>query len=130
MDDLPLGLKSDAGADTIFKELSEHFTVKSLGAARIILGMEAKYSQENGELVLKQPQFIMKLFSKFEQNGAYAVRNPIYEGQDLTPDESHPVLKEPTLYRKLVGSLLYVYATRPEISYTISVLSQYLDQPR
>ncbi|CAI5734626.1 unnamed protein product [Peronospora farinosa] len=131
VDDLLIGCKSDAEADTIYKELSEHFTVKSLGAARFILGMEVNYSQEKGELVLKQSQFIMKVVSKFKQNEAYAVRNPICAGQDLTPDESHPVVKDITSYRKLVGSLLYITnATRPDISYAMSVLSQYLDQPR
>ncbi|CAI5731220.1 unnamed protein product [Peronospora farinosa] len=131
VDDLLIGCKSDAEADTIYKELSEHFTVKSLGAARFILGMEVNCSQEKGELVLKQSQFIMKVVSKFKQNEAYAVRNPICAGQDLTPDESHPVVKDITSYRKLVGSLLYISnATRPDISYAMSVLSQYLDQPR
>ena len=41
------------------------------------------------------------------------------------------MLKDSTSYRKLVGSLLYIAnATRPDISYAMSVLSQYLDQPR
>ncbi|RMX62725.1 hypothetical protein DD238_007957 [Peronospora effusa] len=73
----------------------------------------------------------MKLVLKFKQNEAYAVRNPICAGQVLTPNESHPVVKEITSYRKLVGSLLYIAnSTRPDISYAMSVLSQYLDQPR
>ena len=105
--------------------------MKSLGAVRFMFGMEVNYEQEKGELVLKQSQFIMKLVSKFEQKGAYAVRNPICAGQDLTPDESHPVLKDITSYRKLVGSLLYIAnATRTDISYGMTVLWQYLDQPR
>ncbi|RMX64252.1 hypothetical protein DD238_005830 [Peronospora effusa] len=85
--------------DTIFEESSEHFAVKSLEAARFIMSME------------------------FEKNGAYAIRNPICPSQDLTPDESHPVVKDITSYRKLVGSLLYIAnATRPNISYAMSVL--------
>ncbi|RMX69214.1 hypothetical protein DD238_003777 [Peronospora effusa] len=72
-------------------------------------------------------QFIMKVVSKFKQNEAYAVRNPICAGQDLTPDESHPVVRDITSYRKLVGSLLYIAnSTRPDISYAMSVLLQYL----
>ncbi|CAI5731226.1 unnamed protein product [Peronospora farinosa] len=103
VDDLLIGCKSDAEADTIYKELSEHFTVKSLGAARFILGMEVNCSQEKGELVLKQSQFIMKVVSKFKQNEAYAVRNPICAGQDLTPDESHPVVKDITSIIAVLG---------------------------
>ena len=76
VDDLLIGCKSDAEVDTIFKDLSEHFTVKSLGAARFILGMEVNYSQEKGELVLIQSEFLMKLVSKFEQSGALCSTQP------------------------------------------------------
>ena len=73
----------------------------------------------------------MKLILKFEQNRAYAVHNPIYAGQDLTPGESHPVLKDITSYRKSVDSSMYLSnATRPDIICAMSVLSQYLYQPR
>ena len=66
----------------------------------------------------------MKLVSKFKQCEEYAVRNSICAGQDLAPDESHPVLKESTSYRKLVGSLLYIAnATRPDIILKIGMKS-------
>ena len=58
-----MGMNSEL-EDTIFKELPVHFTVKSLGAARFILGMEGDYSQEKDELVLKHFQIIVKLVSK------------------------------------------------------------------
>ena len=55
VDDLLIGCKSDAEVDKIINDLSEHFTVKSLGAARFILCMEMNYSREQGELVLNSP---------------------------------------------------------------------------
>ena len=128
VDDILIGCKSNAEADGIYKELTAHFSVKSLGAARFILGMEVNYSLEKGELVLKQTQFIKKMITDFEQDGAYEVRSPIIAGQDLTPTDSQCDFKNSTLYRKLRGSLIYIAnATRPDISYTMSVLSQYLD---
>ena len=35
-----------------------------------------------------------------------------------------------TLYRKLIGCLLYLTHTRPELSYAVSVTSRYMDQPQ
>ena len=93
--------------------------------------MDVRYLKEKGRLMLIQIQFISKLVSKFQQNEAYAVRNPICAGQDLTPNELHPALKYSTSYRRALGSLPYIAnASRPDISYAISWLSQYLDTPQ
>ncbi|XP_057844560.2 secreted RxLR effector protein 161-like [Cryptomeria japonica] len=39
-------------------------------------------------------------------------------------------LVDPTIYRKLVGSLIYATTTRPDISFAIGVLSRFMQQPR
>jgi hypothetical protein len=51
--------------------------------------------------------------------------------QDLSPDDTHKPVHDKTVYRELIGSLLYVAnSTRPDICLATSVLSQYLEQPR
>jgi hypothetical protein len=47
----------------------------------------------------------------------------------LSRDEGS-LLPDPTIYRRLIGKLLYLTFTRPDISYSISKLSQFMDQPR
>ncbi|POM81571.1 Hypothetical protein PHPALM_436 [Phytophthora palmivora] len=83
--------------------------------------MGIDYSPNKAELLLKQTQFITKMLEKFDQGNAHAVRNPLIVGQDLTPSDDHPILKSCTVYRELIGSLLYIAnATRPDISYAMS----------
>lgn len=82
-------------------------------------------------MVVKQTQFITKLLERFGQVSAHGVRNPMVIGQDLSPSDKHGVCTDKNKYRELIGSMLYVAnATRPDIGYVLSILSQYLDTPR
>ena len=47
----------------------------------------------------------------------------------LTSDEGGP-LTDPTLYRRLIGKLLYLTITQPDITYVVNQLSQFLSAPR
>ena len=47
----------------------------------------------------------------------------------LTPTGGKP-LSNPSLYRRLVGSLVYLTVTHPDISYAVHQVSQYLSAPR
>ncbi|KAI4365651.1 hypothetical protein MLD38_021617 [Melastoma candidum] len=43
---------------------------------------------------------------------------------------SSPLLEDPARYRRLVGRLIYLNVTRPEISYSLHVLAQFMQAPR
>jgi hypothetical protein len=57
--------------------------------------------------------------------GAKPTKIPMEADLVLTPAGSSP-LHEPARYRRLVGKLIYLTITRPEIAYTVNTLSQFM----
>ena len=56
------------------------------------------------------------------------VSTPIDPNHKLCADSGNPVNKE--IYQRLVGRLIYLCHTRPDISYAVSVVSRYMHDPR
>ncbi|XP_021744832.1 uncharacterized protein LOC110710799 [Chenopodium quinoa] len=54
---------------------------------------------------------------------------PIEQNYTLAKLES-PLISDPEMYRRLVGHLIYLYFTRPDLAYAVHILSQFMQQPR
>lgn len=55
------------------------------------------------------------------------VDTPLAAREVLVSDGSH--FRDPTLYRSLVGDLQYLIITRPDLSYAVNVVSQFIHSP-
>ena len=119
--------------------LNTHFKIKDLGEMRYFLGLEIARSKDG--IMVSQRKFALDLISDFGLAGTKPVGTPLevnqrftsqdfdmsYEAQDTHEDI---VLDDPTGYQKLVGKLLYLTMTRPDISYAVQNLSQFMHKPK
>ena len=111
-----------------FKDfLSQQFEMKDLGHFSYFLGLEITHSTD--ELYITQAKYASELLSRAELTDSKIVDTPVELNAHLTPSGGKP-LSNPSLYRCLVGSLVYLIITRPDISYVIHQVSQYLFAPR
>ncbi|EOY13770.1 Cysteine-rich RLK (RECEPTOR-like protein kinase) 8 [Theobroma cacao] len=71
----------------------------------------------------------LDILEEFGLLGAKPVSTPIDYKHKISKTEKKDHLLDSTVYRQLRGKLLYLTLTRPDISYVVHVLSQYMDKP-
>eukprot|EP00253_Pinus_taeda_P001656 PITA_01656 len=109
------------------KMLEVEFEMKDLGLMHYYLGLEV--SQRPGEIYLGQGKYIIKLLRKFGMMDSKPVVTPMITNIKKLR-RSNSSLVYPTSYRQLVGSLMYLVNTRPDICFTVNILSQFQLEPR
>lgn len=113
--------------DEVKKGLDTAFTIKDLGTLKYFLGIEVMRTSSG--TFLSQKKYIKDIITSVGLEDSRAVSTPLPTNLKLSTDVGVP-LSEPTVYRKLVGRLLYLGITRPDLSYSIQHLSQFLSCPR
>jgi hypothetical protein len=101
--------------------------MKDLGPLSYFLGLEISSSSDG--YYLTQAKYISDLLSRANLIDSKIVDTPTELNTRLTPDDGEP-LRDFTLYRHLVGSLVYLTVTRPDISYAVHQVSQFMAAPR
>eukprot|EP00268_Persea_americana_P067868 TRINITY_DN9389_c0_g1_i14.p1 TRINITY_DN9389_c0_g1~~TRINITY_DN9389_c0_g1_i14.p1 ORF type:complete len:382 (-),score=56.41 TRINITY_DN9389_c0_g1_i14:482-1627(-) len=107
--------------------LHESFHMKDLGPLNYFLGLEVHQFAKG--IVLHQHKYALDLIEMAGLQGSAPVNTPVEVNVKLQQDSGDPLF-DPTLYRRLVGSLIYLTITRPDISYAVNLVSQFMTDPR
>ena len=119
---------SDSGDIQRFKEyLNICFHMKDLGRLKYFLGVEV--ARGPAGFVLCQRKYALDIISETGLLGARPAAVPLEQNHRLALSTSNE-LDDPELYRRLVGRLIYLCFTRPDLSYSVHVLSQFMQKPR
>jgi Reverse transcriptase (RNA-dependent DNA polymerase) len=115
-------------------QMRQVWTISELGTARFIVGIAVTWDRTTQTVALSQTALIDKIIEQFGQKDAHPVSAPLEPGSKLRRTDRQSMSSEDQLqlnklpYRSLVGCLLYLaILTRPDISYVVQQLSQYLD---
>jgi hypothetical protein len=111
------------------RALTSKFEMKDLGMMHYFLGLEVW--QRTDEIFLSQGKYTVEILKKFGMTDCKSM--PTMMGMDLkkmnkASTDSGEIY--PHLYQKLIGSLMYLVNTRPDICYAVNVLSQFMSQLR
>ncbi|GJY98317.1 putative RNA-directed DNA polymerase [Tanacetum coccineum] len=109
------------------EELDKRFSIKDLGALKYFLGIEVARTSEGH--VLSQRKYILDILEDYGFQGCQPSPFPFEQNLILDKRDKEPKV-DAGRYRRLIGRLLYLQATRPDIAYSVNVLSQFIADPR
>jgi hypothetical protein len=127
VDDIIISGSDSTGIADLKTYLNKHFHTKDLGALRYFLGIEVAHSSQG--IFLSQRKYVLDLLSKTGLLGARPTDTPMDSTVKLD-DEHGELFSDVGQYRRLVGKLIYLTVTRPDITYAVGVVSQYMHAPR
>jgi Reverse transcriptase (RNA-dependent DNA polymerase) len=106
--------------------LAKEFKMKDLGELCYFLGIEVARSKKG--VVLLQQRYVLDLLSDTGMLGCKPANTPIDPNHKLSGGRGNQMEKDQ--YQRLVGRLIYLAHTRPDIFYAVSVVSRYMHDPR
>jgi len=127
VDDLIIIGDSDADIFDSKKLLKQKFEMKDLGELCYFLGIEVIQSPKG--IWLLQRQYALNKLFEYGMTSCKPISIPLEQKMKLSADE-RDLVEDTTMYRRIMGSLIYMTITRPDFSYVVGVVSQFMQTPR
>ena len=118
VDDIVFGATIDARAIEFSKEVKKEFKMSMVGKLTYFLGLQVK--QRKGGIFISQEKNAQNIGKKFALDSKKHASTLMNSSTKLNVDSSG-VEVSPTLHRSIIGSSLYLTASRPDIAFSMGV---------
>ncbi|XP_023875967.1 uncharacterized mitochondrial protein AtMg00810-like [Quercus suber] len=125
--DVLIACNDKAEVDRFKVMLDDKFKLKDLGDLKYFLGLEVARSDK--VIALCQRKYTLEVLNDAGLLGCKSAKTPMKHNLKLSKIEGEE-LKDPSHYRRLMGKLLYLTITRPDITFAVHKLNQFMSKPR
>ena len=126
VDDIILTGNHEEKIDLLKKLLSKEFEIKDLGNLKYFLGMEIARSKKG--IAVSQRKYVLDLLNETGMLGCKPAETPMDSTVKLEESDGSPPVDKGR-YQRLVGKLIYLSHTRPDIGFSVSMVSQFMNNP-
>ena len=126
MDDIIIGGQNESEINHIKTKLQTEFKIRDLGKLKYFLGIEI--ARNSSGIHISQRKYASEIVEVTGLLACKPVVTPMEQNTKLLSDSSEQ-LSNPAFYRKLIGKLIYLTITRPDLNFAVGVLSQFMEKP-
>ena len=106
--------------------LKKKFEMTDLGHLHYFLGLQVLQSKEG--ISLSQSKYVCDLLCHFHMEDCKSTPSPFHFGVKLSVTCTSPEV-DATLYHQLVGKLLYLTHTHPDLSFVVGLVARFMQNP-
>jgi hypothetical protein len=126
VDDL-IYTENDVGLMIEFKEsMKEKFAMTDLGKMKYFLGIEVTQCEQG--IFIQQHKYGLEVLKRFGMEDCNKVCSPIVPGCKLVKNEVGKAANL-TEYKQMIGCLMYMLATRPDMAFSVCLAARYMERP-
>ena len=126
VDDLLVTSNNQLEVQNFMEEMKNQFEMSGLGEMNYFLGLEV-YQSKDG-IFFNQEKYAHEVLKKYRMGNCKSAPTPLVQNMKLSKEDGAEKI-DASLYRSLIGSLLYLTASRPDLMYSASLLSRFMQSP-
>jgi hypothetical protein len=127
VDDIIFGSTNQDFCEEFRKMMANEFEMSMIGELSYFLGLQIK-QLKNG-IFMSQGKYIKDMLKKFGMEDAKGISTPMGTNGSLDSDISGNVVDQ-KMYRSMIGSLLYVTTSRPDVKFSVCMCARFQASPR
>ncbi|KAK2442550.1 hypothetical protein QL285_013736 [Trifolium repens] len=127
VDDIIFGATNEKMCEEFSNLMQSEFEMSMMGELRFFLGLQIKQLEEG--IFISQEKYVKDLLKKYKMNESKIMSTPMHPSTSLDKDEKGKNVSEKE-YRGMIGSLLYLTASRPDIVFSVGLCARFQSAPK
>ncbi|GJV59374.1 retrovirus-related pol polyprotein from transposon TNT 1-94 [Tanacetum coccineum] len=127
VDDIIFGLTCQDMCDVFTKIMHDEFEMSMMGELNFFLGLQIKQMEDG--IFFNQSKYIKEILKKFGLEESKLMKTPMTSDNKLTKDKECESV-DSTKCRGMIGSLLYLTASRPDIMFSVCLCARFQEDPK
>ncbi|GJZ45075.1 putative ribonuclease H-like domain-containing protein [Tanacetum coccineum] len=127
VDDIIFGSTKKSLCTDFEQIMHKRFQMSSIGELTFFLGLQVKQKEDG--IFISQDKYVGEILKKFSFSSIRTASTPMETNKALTKDEDGEDV-DVHLYRSMIGSLMYLTSSRPDIMFSVCACSRFQVQPK
>ncbi|GJV25047.1 retrovirus-related pol polyprotein from transposon TNT 1-94 [Tanacetum coccineum] len=127
VDDIIFGSTCQDMCDEFAKIMHDEFEMSMMGELKFFLGLQIKQMEDG--IFFNQSKYIKEMLKKFGLEDSKPMKTLMSSDTKLTKDEECESV-DSTKYQGMIGSLLYLTASRPDIMFSVCLCARFQEDPK